>query len=525
LDKARQVPVTLAGARTLRIPVASCTDLHDLQLKLQDEMGDRQQLFEIADAVGMPLLSGASLRDAVKAGRTPLTAAPIKSSVRLDNALPGAQEPFADDAQPKEEKASNEVLALAGRISMLEGRLESQRKSVDVAIERLTQDLITACSSIQDLLAAVEAARDRGNKDSTLLEERMDSLEAHLQEECRNCRLAVESTYTDVEEIRDVMKVTQAAPPVLDESATKRLSALEERCSSVESSLGEIQKTHVQTQDRVYQRYEHQAEGLDRLRVESGYHGQNLLSQEFRLQKLESACSAVITDNRRTAAEVRRMVSNRSASPPQTHRCLEEEKDTFPDVTVAVQTISEAHPPRSSPCRESPTMANHYAFPNRSCQKAATFVHGGSIKVQTTAITPAGHQEPSMTNNGFACADQRLLRKAPTSPTNIVSPGSVYEPTSSSQSTSKSVQSLHNLWHGAGSASTANSLPSRDNYPGTTAQMRATSDRSRAKGNTTFGRTGRAQYVLQDTVDGGRLSASARAHGKGFVPPNEPVAS
>jgi len=511
--EARQISVIVAGCRTLRIPVASCADLQELQRRLQEELGDKGS-FEIADVVGMPLQSGASLRDAVSAGRTPLNAMPSgTTSARQTNATtPRGNTP----------ETTGEIVALAGRMSLLEGRLESQRKTVDTAIERLTRDL----------LAAVEAARDRGKKEAGQLEERIDDMEERIEKvENRDC-----------EELRGCMKNRPTEAKAIDENAQKRFSSLEERCSSVESHVAEMHRKQTDTQDRLLQRYENQAAGLDRLRVENSTQGQSLLSLESRLRELEAACGGVISEKRRSSAQVRQMISSstRSCSPPrlpQAYSVMNEAVDKLNELKVQITAPSvpstssntpnhnrDATPSFAGPHHSSstattvaeeeelrgPDSQSRVSLPQEQLTRVSqtlsprtgpALISGGSLRLQGLASGAASAQGGSVSTSAFSPREHRMS-ETPSSPGAIVYQGSVTDRRAGTLGAA-SLQSLNSSIHSFGSLAQRHpgaGLGLGSESAGSGSESRARSERTRARGVCVqFGRTGRAQYVLRES--------------------------
>jgi len=519
--EARQISVIVAGCRTLRIPVASCADLQELQRRLQEELGDKGS-FEIADVVGMPLQSGASLRDAVSAGRTPLNAMPSgTTSARQTNATtPRGNTP----------ETTGEIVALAGRMSLLEGRLESQRKTVDTAIERLTRDL----------LAAVEAARDRGKKEAGQLEERIDDMEERIEKvENRDC-----------EELRGCMKNRPTEAKAIDENAQKRFSSLEERCSSLESHVADMRRIQTDTQDRLLQRYENQAAGLDQLRGENSIQSQNLLSLESCLRELEAACGSVINEKRRGSAQVRQMISSstRSCSPPrrpQAYRVMNEDVDTFNELKVhgtaacvpSTSSNTPNHNRDSTPSFTGPhhgssiatTVAEEEELRGPDSQSrvslpqdqltrvsqtlsprttGAALISGGYLRLQglasaaasaRAAFSPREHR--SVGTSAFS-PREHLMSENPSSPGAIVYQGSVTDRLARTLGQA-SLQSLYSSIHSVGSLTQRHpgaTLGMGSSSAGSGSESRAHSERSRVRAVCVqLGRTGRAQYVLDES--------------------------
>jgi len=511
--EARQISVIVAGCRTLRIPVASCADLQELQRRLQEELGDKGS-FEIADVVGMPLQSGASLRDAVSAGRTPLNA--------VASGTPSARRTNATTPRGNTPETTGEIVVLAGRMSLLEGRLEAQRKTVDVAIERLTQDL----------LAAVEAARDRGKKEAGRLEERIDDMEERIEK--------VE--YRDCEELRGCMKNRPTEPKAIDENAQKRFSSLEERCSSVESHVAEMHRKQTDTQDRLLQRYENQAAGLDRLRVENSTQGQSLLSLESRLRELEAACGGVISEKRRSSAQVRQMISSstRSCSPPrlpQAYSVMNEAVDKLNELKVQITAPSvpstssntpnhnrDATPSFAGPHHSSstattvaeeeelrgPDSQSRVSLPQEQLTRVSqtlsprtgpALISGGSLRLQGLASGAASAQGGSVSTSAFSPREHRMS-ETPSSPGAIVYQGSVTDRRAGTLGAA-SLQSLNSSIHSFGSLAQRHpgaGLGLGSESAGSGSESRARSERTRARGVCVqFGRTGRAQYVLRES--------------------------
>jgi len=516
----QQIPVTVAGARALQIPPASSADLEDLQRRFQEQMGDKGSL-EIADVLGTPSQSGVSLSDAVSAGRTPLNAAPSGTTPARGTSVASPR-----GNTPEE---TPEMVMLAKRMNLVEGRLDSQRNTVDVAIERLTQDL----------LAAVEVARDRSKKEAGRLEKRIDNLEERLQVESRNCEGKKQAEFSDEmghggqEKPRGCMKNKLTEPKAFDENAQRRLSLLEERCTSLESHLTDMQSMQLDRQDRVLQRYENQAAGLDRLRVENSTQGQSLLWLESRLQEVEAACGTAISENKRTSAEVRRMVSSsaRSCSPPR------EVLDTFNELTL--QTTSPSLPsmsaiiPRRSqdstpsfaaPLHSSSTTTSlaeeqelrgpasqsrvslpqdqkSRASPLLSPRKGTTLVSGGSLRPQGLAPAVAGAQEGSVSIFGSSPRENRLSG-SPSSPAAVVYRGLMTDRRAGSMATA-SPQSPNSSAHSA--SSLMQKHPGAGLGPGTDSagsgsESWACSERARARGVCVrLGRTGRASYLAQES--------------------------
>jgi len=393
---------------------------------------------------------------------------------------------------------------------------------VDVAIERLTQDL----------LAAVEAARDRGKKEAGRLEERIDDMEERIEK--------VE--YRDCEELRGCMKNRPTEPKAIDENAQKRFSSLEERCSSVESHVAEMHRKQTDTQDRLLQRYENQAAGLDRLRVENSTQGQSLLSLESRLRELEAACGGVISEKRRSSAQVRQMISSstRSCSPPrlpQAYSVMNEAVDKLNELKVQITAPSvpstssntpnhnrDATPSFAGPHHSSstattvaeeeelrgPDSQSRVSLPQEQLTRVSqtlsprtgpALISGGSLRLQGLASGAASAQGGSVSTSAFSPREHRMS-ETPSSPGAIVYQGSVTDRRAGTLGAA-SLQSLNSSIHSFGSLAQRHpgaGLGLGSESAGSGSESRARSERTRARGVCVqFGRTGRAQYVLRES--------------------------
>lgn len=230
--------VTACG-RTIIIPQCPRT-VQDIQRILQQELCMQDQIFQISDGNGKKLLLDVDLHEAVRDGRTPLTAALSDASVHF---IENRREELAQMqwrlVRDQHHDATSKMSQAFRQISSFERKLEQFASDVAWTVEQLQKEIAT------------KAGKDDFNNRFMEVNERISGTTQMLNTE-RNLReVAVEQVNKSLQGFRDVIdderersKQTQAKMMAAADGARKLVEsdrgardALEERQAAAQHSL------------------------------------------------------------------------------------------------------------------------------------------------------------------------------------------------------------------------------------------------------------------------------------------------
>lgn len=214
---ARSKALTInACGRAISVNEASVPCIQDLERVLQDELGLPEQLFEIYDLTAARLATDADLRQAIADGRTPLSATLSDASIHfIENRREELAQLQWKVIRDQHQQYDKKVINLSRQVVNFESAMEVAKKEQHSSIETVRQEM----------LSAVEVAKDLFRSESRQLQEKMAAIGQMVTTERGIREVALEQVNKSLQGIRDCIDSERFA---MNQAASRAMSHVED---------------------------------------------------------------------------------------------------------------------------------------------------------------------------------------------------------------------------------------------------------------------------------------------------------
>lgn len=243
-DFSQEELIVKAEGRAITVPLGVTLLLHHVQKALQAELGCVEQGYDIYDMQGSRLRTDQDLREAVMAGRTPLSARSADSTARphLDDQREELAHIICQLVRDQTTESDTKLSKVCRQVDGLKAEIREQKRELNMEFQALRKELFTAVDAIKDTAGSTAA----GKVDLTKVGDSVPIAEKDLacfEKEFREGLHRLNDRITEM--LQSVSNVISEHEDYLKrscQSATQEVEAVADRCALLDVRVTKVER-------------------------------------------------------------------------------------------------------------------------------------------------------------------------------------------------------------------------------------------------------------------------------------------